>query len=324
MLSYIIKRVFQSVFVLLAVSVIVFVVLYFSGDPVELLLPHDATQQQVEDMRSYLGLDKPLATQYMIFLQNAIHGDLGNSFVFNRPALGLVTERLPATLEMAMIAMLLALVLALPSGLYSAVKPDSWPGRAIMSLSLAGISVPVFWLGIMLVLIFSVLLGWLPSSGRGATVSVLGIPLSCLTLDGIRHLILPAVSIAVFQLALLVRLVRSGTGEILLEDFVKFLRARGVGHGKIIYIHVLKNILIPVVTMVGLQLCEIIAFSIVIESIFAWPGMGKLLIDSIHNLDRPVVVAYLLFISLILVIINLAVDMLYGLLDPRIRLRLSS
>ncbi len=321
MLSYLIRRILQSVLVLLVVSLIVFVVLYYSGDPVELLLPHDATQQQVEEMRAYFGLDQPLVNQYVIFLKNALHGDLGRSFIFNRPALGLVIERLPATLEMAFLAMALALTLAIPAGLISGVRPKSWPARIIMPSSLVGISIPTFWLGIMLVLVFSVSLGWLPSSGRGDTVSVLGVDLSFLTLDGLRHLILPAITIAVFQLALLVRLVRAGTVETLLEDFVKFLRARGIGENRVVYVHVLKNILIPVVTMVGLQLCEIIAFSIIIESIFAWPGMGKLLIDSIHNLDRPVVVAYLLFISLILVFINFVVDSVYSLLDPRIRLR---
>lgn len=320
MFSYLIRRILQSVVVLLVVSLIIFVVLYYSGDPIELLLPHDATQQQVDDMRAYFGLDQPLINQYFIFLRNAVHGDLGRSFIFNRPALELVLERLPATLEMALLAMGLALALAVPAGLLSGVKPNSWPARFIMPSSLIGISIPTFWLGIMLVLVFSVLLGWLPSSGRGETVSVLGVRLSLFTLDGLRHLILPATTIAVFQLALLVRLVRAGTVEIMMEDFIKFLRAKGIGERRVVYIHVLKNIMIPVVTMVGLQLCEIIAFSIIIESIFAWPGMGKLLIDSIHNLDRPVVVAYLLFISFILVLVNFLVDMIYSLLDPRIRL----
>lgn len=320
MVSFIIKRILQSGAVLLVVSAIVFVMLYYSGDPVSLLLPHDATQQQVADMKAYLGLDKPLIHQYLTFLANALHGDLGHSFVFSRPALGLVIERLPATMEMGLMAMGIALVIAIPAGLFSAVRPGSWLSQTMMSFSLVGISVPIFWLGIMLVLVFSVILGWLPSSGRGETIEVLGVHLSCLTLDGLRHLILPAISIAVFQLALLVRLVRAGTLEILLEDFIKFLKARGVKHNRVVYIHVLKNIMIPVVTMVGLQLCEIIAFSIIIESIFAWPGMGKLLIDAIHNLDRPVVVAYLLFVSLILVVINLCIDLIYGLLDPRIRL----
>ena len=321
MLSYAIRRVLQSVLVLLVVSVIIFVVLYYSGDPVEILLPHDATQQQVEDLRAYLGLDKPLITQYGIFLNNALHGDLGQSFVFSRPALSLVVERLPATMEMAVLAMLIAVITAVPAGLYAAVKPNSWFTNLVMPGSLIGISIPIFWLGIMLVLVFSVSLGWLPSSGRGETVSILGIDLSLFTLDGLKHLILPAASIAVFQVALLIRLVRAGTSETLLDDFVKYLRAKGILEKRIIFIHVLKNIMIPVVTMIGLQLCEIIAFSIIIESIFAWPGMGKLLIDAIHNLDRPVIVAYLLFISLILTVINLLVDMLYSLLDPRIRLR---
>jgi len=286
-----------------------------------MLLPPEATQQQVEELRHHLGLDRPFAVQYWTFLKNALRGDLGKSFVFNQPAVGLIVERIPATLELAVCAMALAVLMGIPAGMYAAVRPHSWPARAIMSGSLLGISLPGFWLGIILVLVFSVNLGWLPSSGRGETAELFGLRLGFLTLDGLRHLILPALTIAVFQLALIVRLVRAGMMEVLLQDFVKFLRAKGLSQKRVIFVHTLKNILIPVVTIIGLQLGNIIAFAVVTESIFAWPGMGKLVIDSIHGLDRPVVLAYLLIVSLLFVFLNLLVDIIYTVLDPRIRLK---
>ncbi len=321
MFGYLLKRILQSILVLLCVSLVVFVMMVHSGDPVEMLLPPEATQQQVEELRHHLGLDRPFAVQYWTFLKNALRGDLGKSFVFNQPAVGLIVERIPATLELAVCAMALAVLMGIPAGMYAAVRPHSWPARAIMSGSLLGISLPGFWLGIILVLVFSVNLGWLPSSGRGETAELFGLRLGFLTLDGLRHLILPALTIAVFQLALIVRLVRAGMIEVLLQDFVKFLRAKGLSQKRVIFVHTLKNILIPVVTIIGLQLGNIIAFAVVTESIFAWPGMGKLVIDSIHGLDRPVVLAYLLIVSLLFVFLNLLVDIIYTVLDPRIRLK---
>ena len=321
MLGYLIKRILQSLLVLFCVSLLVFVIMYHSGDPVEMLLPPEATVRQVEDLRRYLGLDRPFHIQYLTFLKNALQGDLGNSFIFNQPALGLIVERIPATLELALSAMLLAVIVGLPAGMYAAVRPGKWLSKAIMSGSLLGISLPVFWLGIILVLIFSVILGWLPSSGRGDTVVVAGLRLGFLTESGLRHLILPAVTIAIFQLALIIRLVRAGMMEVMLQDFVKFLKAKGLSERRVVFIHALKNIMIPVVTIIGLQLGNIIAFAIVTESIFAWPGMGKLVIDSIHGLDRPVVLAYLLIVALMFVVINFMVDVVYTFLDPRIRLK---
>lgn len=321
MLGYLLKRILQSIVVMLCVSFLVFVVMYHSGDPVEMLLPPEATQQQVEALRHHLGLDQPFTVQFGRFLKNALRGDLGQSFVFNKPALGLVIERIPATLELAVSAMVLAVLMGIPAGMVAAVRPHSLVSKAIMSGSLLGISLPVFWLGILLVLIFSVSLGWLPSSGRGATGVLFGIRLGVLSWDGIRHLILPATTIAIFQLALIIRLVRAGVMETLLQDFVKLLLAKGLSEGRVVFIHILKNILIPVVTIVGLQLGNIIAFAIVTETIFAWPGMGKLVIDSIHGLDRPVVLAYLLVVALMFVAINFLVDVVYTFLDPRIRLK---
>lgn len=321
MLGYLIQRLLQSFIVILCVTFVVFVIMYYSGDPVELLLPPEATPLQAEQLRHHLGLDKPFHAQYGIFLKNALRGDLGTSFIFNQSAISLVVERIPATLELALFAMFLAVLMGIPAGIVTAIRPKSFLSKTIMSGSLLGISLPVFWLGIMLVMIFSVILGWLPSSGRGETAVVWGMRLGFVTPSGLAHLILPALTIAIFQLALIIRLVRAGMMEVLLQDFVKFLKAKGLSEKRIVFVHALKNILIPVVTIIGLQLGNIIAFAIVTESIFAWPGMGKLVIDSIHNLDQPVVLAYLLVVSLIFVFLNLIVDIIYTFLDPRIRLR---
>ncbi len=321
MLGYLIQRLLQSFIVILCVTFVVFVIMYYSGDPVELLLPPEATPLQAEQLRHHLGLDKPFHAQYGIFLKNALRGDLGTSFIFNQSAISLVVERIPATLELALFAMFLAVLMGIPAGIVTAIRPKSFLSKTIMSGSLLGISLPVFWLGIMLVMIFSVILGCLPSSGRGETAVVWGMRLGFVTPSGLAHLILPALTIAIFQLALIIRLVRAGMMEVLLQDFVKFLKAKGLSEKRIVFVHALKNILIPVVTIIGLQLGNIIAFAIVTESIFAWPGMGKLVIDSIHNLDQPVVLAYLLVVSLIFVFLNLIVDIIYTFLDPRIRLR---
>lgn len=321
MFGYLVKRVLQSIVVLLCVSFIVFIIMYLSGDPVEMLLPPEATQIQIEELRHHMGLDRPFLVQYGTFMKNALRGDLGKSFVFNKPAVGLIVERIPATLELAFFAMFLAVCMGIPAGMYAAIRPESRLSKFIMSASLLGISLPVFWLGIILVLVFSVILDWLPSSGRGETMAVMGIRLGFLTIDGFKHLILPALTIAVFQLALFVRLVRAGMMEVLLQDFVKYLKAKGLSEKRVVFIHALKNILIPVVTIMGLQLGHLIAFAVVTESIFAWPGMGKLVIESIHGLDRPVVLAYLLIVSLLFVFLNFMVDVVYTFLDPRIRLQ---
>lgn len=321
MLGYLIKRLLQSIVVVLCVTFIVFVIMYQTGDPVELLLPPEATETQVEQLRHHLGLDQPFHVQYMTFLKNAIRGDLGTSFIFNQPALSVVVERIPATLELALSAMFLAVLVGIPAGIIAGVRPKASLSKIIMSGSLLGISLPVFWLGIMLVMVFSVVLGWLPSSGRGETVVLFGLRIGFLTRSGFAHLILPSLTIAIFQLALIIRLVRAGMMEVMLQDFVKFLKAKGLSERRVVFIHALKNILIPVVTIIGLQMGNIIAFAIVTETIFAWPGMGKLVIDSIHNLDRPVVLAYLLIVSLIFVFLNFAVDIVYTFLDPRIRLK---
>jgi len=320
MLVFIIRRSLQSLVVLVAMSLLVFVGVFAIGNPVDILINPQAEQLERERAIAELGLDRPLHEQYATFIRGALAGDLGRSFVHATPALSLILERMPATLELAIVAMLIAVVLGIPLGLWAGLKPDSAGGRAIMAGSILGFSLPTFWVGLMLIMVFSVMLGWLPSNGRGPTVEILGVPVSFLSLDGWRHLILPATNLALFKLALLIRLTRAGTREALLQDYVKFARAKGLSNARVILVHVLRNILIPIVTVIGLEFGSVIAFAIVTESVFAWPGMGKLLIDSINTLDRPVIVAYLLVIVAIFILINLAVDILYSVLDPRVRL----
>jgi peptide/nickel transport system permease protein len=235
------------------------------------------------------------------------------------PAITLILERLPATLELALLAMLMAVTLGVPLGLIAGLKPESWVGRTIMAGSILGFSLPTFWVGLMLILVFSVQLGWLPTTGRGPTTDLFGIPVSFLSWEGLRHLILPAGNLALFKLALLIRLVRSGTREAMLQDYVRYARAKGLAGTRVLRVHVLPNILIPVITVAGLEFGSLIAFAVVTETVFAWPGMGKLLIDSIGLLDRPVIVAYLLVTACLFILINLAVDLLYAVLDPRVR-----
>ena len=320
MKTVLLRRVLQSLVVLLAMSVLVFTGIFAVGNPVDVLISPQADQAEIERVTRQLGLDRPLWEQYGRFLAQALHGDLGQSFVHSTPALGLILERLPATLELAVVAMGLAVLIGIPLGLLAGLKPDSVAGRSVMAGSIVGFSLPTFWVGLMLILLFSVQLGWLPSNGRGQTVEVLGVPVSMLTTDGWAHLALPALNLALFKISLVIRLTAAGAREAMLQDYVKFARAKGLKPSRIVGVHVLKNILVPIVTVVGLEFGSVIAFAVVTETIYAWPGMGKLLIDSINLLDRPVVVAYLLVIVTMFVAINLLVDLAYSLLDPRVRL----
>ena len=321
MLSFIARRLAQSALVLLVMSALVFAGVYAVGNPVEILISPQADEAEIARATAALGLDQPLALQYWSFLTNALSGELGRSFASNVPAIDLILERMPATFELALCAMAIAIVLGLPLGLWAGLRPESASAKAIMAGSILGFSLPTFWVGLMLIMVFSVWLGWLPPTGRGETVSVLGIDVSFLTWDGLRHLFMPALNLALFELALLIRLTRAGTREAMVQDYVRFARAKGVSEPRILRAHVLKNILIPIVTVAGLELGSLIAFAIVTETIFAWPGMGKLLIDSINVLDRPVIVTYLLVIVALFVVINLIVDLLYTALDPRVRLQ---
>ncbi len=320
MTVFVIRRLMQSLLVLAATAVIVFVGVYAIGDPAEMLIAPDATPAERAQVEASLGLDKPLPVQFLAFLGNALKGDLGRSFVFNQPSISLIFERLPATLELALVAILISLVIGIPLGLIAGLKPRSVVDETIMTGSILGFSLPNFWQGMMLVMIFSVWLGWLPSSGRGPTGQIFGIETSFASWEGIRHLILPATNLALFKLSLVIRLTRTGVRETMPLDFVRFARAKGLTERRVVLVHVLKTIMIPLVTVIGMEIGSLIAFGVVTETIFAWPGIGKLLIDSIMRLDRPVVVAYLLVVVSLFIVLNFAVDVLYSILDPRIRL----
>lgn len=302
-------------------SMLVFSGVFLIGDPVEMFVSDDADQEDRQRVIESLGLDKPFHMQYWIFLKNAVRGDLGDSFVFNEPSLLLILDRMPATMELAFAALLLAVFLGIPLGMWAGLRPDSLVSKSIMASSILGFSLPTFWVGIMFIIIFAVVLGWLPSGGRAPTEEFLGMQVSFLSWKGLVHLLLPAVNLALLKISLVIRLTRAGTREVIHQDYIKFARAKGVGDARIIFVHVLKNILIPIVTVLGLEFGSLIAFSVVTETVFAWPGMGKLIIDSINQLDRPVIVAYLMIIVFMFIIINLVVDILYSILDPRVRLR---
>ena len=320
MFVFIMRRLSQTALVLLVTSLLVFAGLFVVGDPVEILISPDADQIERDRARVALGLDKPGWVQYLLFLKNAVSGDLGKSFVYGRPALEVIFERMPATLELATVAMLISILVGIPLGLYAGLKPESKISKAIMAISIVGFSLPTFWVGLMLIMLFAVQLGWLPSTGRGPTTEFLGMKLSIVHWDGLKYAILPGINLALFKLSLIIRLTRAQVRENVLLDYIRFARAKGLRKSRILGVHLLKNIMIPLVTVIGLELGSVIAFAIVTESIFAWPGMGKLVIDSIFQLDRPVVVAYLMITVLMFVVINLVIDILYSVLDPRVRL----
>lgn len=321
MLVYILRRLSQTVVVMLLTSLLVFSAIFLVGDPVELLVSPQADQVEKDRARAALGLDQPMLVQYGRFLRNAAHGELGVSFVHGRQALELILERMPATLELALLAMLIAVSLGIPLGMYAGLKPDSLGAKAVMAVSIVGFSLPGFWVGLLLIMLFAVQLGWLPSTGRGPVVDYWGLKLSVLHWEGLRHALLPALNLALFKLSLIIRLTRAQVRENVLLDYIKFARAKGLPRARVLVVHLLKNIMIPLVTVIGLEFGSVIAFAVVTESIFAWPGMGKLVVESIFQLDRPVVVAYLMMTVLMFILINLAVDLLYTVLDPRMRLR---
>ncbi|GGB43534.1 peptide ABC transporter permease [Roseibium aquae] len=321
MTVFIIRRLLQAAVVVMLMSVIVFFGVNVIGDPVYMLVSPDADQAEIAATISRLGLDRPIWEQYWLFLKGAAQGDLGNSFIFGEPALQLILQHMPATLELAFSALFLSIALGIPLGLYAGLYPDSRISKTVMAASILGFSLPTFWVGLMLIILFAVELGWLPSTGRGDTVKVLWFHTSLATWDGLQHVFLPALNLALLKISLAIRLTRAGVREAMGQDYVKFARAKGISTRRIISVHVMKNIMIPVVTVMGLEFGSLIGFSVVTESIFAWPGMGKLLIDAILQLDRPIVVAYLMIMVLFFVIINLLVDIIYSLLDPRVRLQ---
>ena len=321
MTAFILKRSLQSLLVLFVMSVLVFAGVNLVGDPVDMLINPEADQQEIERVIRDLGLDRPITEQYWYFLLNAFQGDLGKSFVFGEPALKLIVQRMPATLELALFSLFIAILFGIPLGIYAGLKPNSKVSRTIMAGSILGFSMPTFWVGILLIMFFAVHLGWLPSTGRGDVATFLGIKSSLFTVDGLSHVFLPAFNLALFKMSSIIRLTRAGTREIILQDYITFARSKGLSEEKIVLVHLLRNILIPVVTVIGLEFGSLIAFSTVTETVFAWPGMGKLIIDSIYNLDRPVIVAYLLIIVTFFVFLNLVVDILYSVLDPRVRVK---
>ena len=319
MLAFIIQRLLQSVLVMIAVGFIAFSLFNFVGDPVSLMLPPEATSADRDEVRKSLGLDQPFYVQFAKFAGNALQGNFGISLRLGRPVSQLLIERLPATLELSMIAASLALLVGVPMGVYTALKRDSWLSKFILTISLIGVSLPSFLIGIFLILIFAVWLGWLPSFGRGDTIKLGLWTTGFLTLSGLKALILPAITLGLFQMTLILRLVRSEMLEVLRTDYIKFARARGLTNNAVHFGHALKNTLVPVITIAGLQLGGIIAFAIITETVFQWPGMGLLFIQAVQFADIPVMAAYLCLVGFIFVLINLLVDMLYYVVDPRLR-----
>jgi peptide/nickel transport system permease protein len=320
-LGFVIQRLLQAFVVMLAISVLVFVGVYAIGNPIDVLISPDVDQRTRELAIKQYGLDLPLWQQYLAFLGRVAAGDFGKSFVFNMPVLELIFSRLPATLELTLAAVLGATLVGVPLGMYAGYRPNSAASSLIMAVSILGFSVPTFWVGLVLILTFAVSLGWLPAGGRGDTVAVLGVEWSFLTLNGLSHLFLPALNLALFKLAMMIRLARAGTREVMLTDTVRFARAAGESEWTIMSRHVLRLISIPLVTVFGLELSSTLAFAVVTETIFSWPGIGKLIIDSISTLDRPVMVAYLMLVAFLFIMINFTVDLAYAALDPRMRVR---
>ena len=320
MTLYAFQRLLQSIAVLFAVSVAVFLAVYAIGNPADLLISPDATQLERQELIARLGLDQPIWTQYATFLWNGLHGDMGTSFVHGEPALRLILTRLPATFELVTLSLLVASLIGIPIGLWVGLNDGSRLSSAVMTGSIFGYSIPSFWKGLVLILVFAVWLRLLPASGRGDTVAVLGIPFSFLTLDGWRHLAMPVLNLSIPNIALMIRLTAAGAAEARNQDYVKFARAKGVGSERIVRRHILRNILSPIVTILGMEFGSLLAFSTITETVFAWPGMGKLLITSIYQLDRPVIVSYVMLVTFIFVVINLLVDFAYAALDPRVKL----
>jgi peptide/nickel transport system permease protein len=320
MLVFVLRRLAQAVMVMLTVAFIAFMLFQYVGDPVSIMLGQDATPQQRVQLRADLGLDKPFPVQFAHFVGNAVEGEFGLSLRQGRRVSSLIAERLPATLELSVTAAVIALVFAIPMGVYAALRRGSFTSQVLMTLSLLGVSLPTFLIGILLIWIFAVMLGWLPSYARGETVDLGFWTTGLLTIDGWRHLILPAITLAIFQLTLIMRLVRAEMLEVLRADYIRFARARGLSNRTVYFSHALKNTLVPVITITGLQLGALIAFSIITEQVFQWPGMGLLFIQAVQFADIPVMAAYLCLIALIFVLINLVVDMLYFAVDPRLRI----
>ena len=323
MLSFLFRRLVQSAFVLLVVALLSFIMFRYLGDPVAQLVNEDATYADRLALRNQMGLDEPIWVQFAHFVGRVLQGNFGLSYQMGQPVSRLLADRLPASIELSLVAFGISLVLGIPMGIYASLKPNSFGARAMMILSLVGISLPSFFIGLMLILYFGVELGWLPTFGRGQVVNVLGWPTGLLTVSGLQSIILPAITLGLFQLTFIMRLVRAEMLEILKTDYIKFAKARGLSARKVYFGHALKNTMIPVMTIAGLQLGSIIAFGIITESVFQWPGIGLLFLQAVSTVDIPVISAYLLLVAVIFVTVNLIVDILYFLIDPRLRVNAS-
>ncbi|MEO1638892.1 MAG: ABC transporter permease [Pseudomonadota bacterium] len=319
MLSFILRRVAQSILVLLIVGAVAFSMFRFVGDPIDNMLGQERTIEDVERLRAQLGLDQPFPVQYFRFLQGAVQGNFGVSFRQGREVSEILLERAPATIELAAVSAVFAVLLGIALGVFTAIRRDGWVANFIMSASLIGVSLPTFLIGILLIYLFSVELGWLPSFGRGETVDIGGWSTGFLTATGLKALILPSITLGLYQMTLIMRLVRSEMLEVLRQDYIRFAKARGLSDRVINFRHALKNTMVPVITIIGLQLGAIIAFAIITETVFQWPGLGLLFINAIQFVDIPVMAAYLMLISVMFVMINLIVDLLYAFIDPRLR-----
>lgn len=321
MFGYLIGRLAQAVIVVFVMSVIVFLGVYAIGNPIDVMIDPAATQEIRENLIRQYGLDQPLWQQYFTFVANVFQGDLGTSMVYNTPVTSLVFSRLPATAELVLVSVCIAGCIGIPAGVWAGYRPDSLGAKLIMALSVLGFSVPTFWIGMLLIMAFAVELGWLPSGGRGDLAQFLWFKTSLATADGWAHVILPALNLSLFKMGLLIRLARAGMVEAMSTEYVKFARAQGLPDQQVVFRHVMRNISIPIVTVFGLELGSTLAFAVVTESVFNWPGVGKLIIDSILQLDRPVMVSYLVLVVILFVLINLIVDLIYVRLDPRVRLK---
>lgn len=321
MLQVLFRRALEGLVVIAVMSFLVFLGVYMLGNPVHVFSNPNSSPESIQKVVESLGLDLPWHEQYLRFAGNALKGDLGVSFVHAQPSLSLILSRLPATLELVVFAMVVAIAVGVPLGLLAGSRPRHWTSQAISSVSVLGISVPAFWVALMLIIVFSLELRWLPTGGRGDTVSVLGFETSLLTLDGLRHLVLPGLTLATLPLAVIVRLIRAGVREQRQMDYVRFARAMGLRPARILRRYIFRNVLVPIVTVMGLLFGTLVAFAVVTETVFAWPGSGKLIIDSIRVSDRPVIIAYLLFVVVMFMVINTIVDLLTALVDPRVRLQ---
>jgi peptide/nickel transport system permease protein len=319
MLAIILRRTFQAILVMLVVGLIAFTLFRFVGDPVNQMVGVETTAAEREALRQALGLNDPVIVQFLRFVWNALHFDFGVSYQFKQPVIDLLRERVPATLELAFVSAVLALAIGIPMGVHTGLHRDSWLSKIFLTVSLIGISLPTFLTGILLIFVFAVILGWLPSYGRGEVVRVGFWTTGLLTSSGLRSLIMPAITLGLFQMTLIMRLVRSEMLEVLRTDYIKFARARGLRNRAVNFGHALKNTLVPVVTIAGLQLGSVVAFAIITETVFQWPGMGLLFLQAVQNADIPIMAAYLLLVAFIFVVINLIVDLLYAVIDPRIR-----